>query len=45
MSEDAIPEAIAVFPLPGLVFLPGQRLPLHIFEQRYRAMVRRDARA
>lgn len=40
MSEGAIPEAIAVFPLPGLVFLPGQRLPLHVFEPRYRAMVR-----
>jgi len=40
MSECALPEAIAVFPLPGLVFLPGQRLPLHIFEPRYRAMVR-----
>jgi Lon protease-like protein len=40
MSDDAIPEAMAVFPLPGLVFLPGQRLPLHIFEPRYRVMVR-----
>lgn len=33
-------DAVAVFPLPGVVFLPGQRLPLHIFEPRYRAMVR-----
>ena len=40
MSEPSMPEALAVFPLPGLVFLPGQRLPLHIFEARYRAMVR-----
>ncbi|MBL8602014.1 MAG: LON peptidase substrate-binding domain-containing protein [Myxococcales bacterium] len=33
-------EAVPVFPLPGLVFFPEQRLPLHIFEPRYRAMVR-----
>ncbi len=31
---------LPVFPLPGLVFLPGSQLPLHIFEHRYRAMVR-----
>lgn len=30
---------LPVFPLPGLVFLPGSQLPLHIFEARYRAMV------
>jgi Lon protease-like protein len=37
------PEQLAnlpVFPLPGLVFLPGSQLPLHIFEERYRAMIR-----
>ncbi|MEZ4392552.1 MAG: LON peptidase substrate-binding domain-containing protein [Polyangiales bacterium] len=39
MGEE-IPEVVPVFPLPGLVLLPGQRLPLHIFEPRYRAMVR-----
>jgi hypothetical protein len=33
-------DAVPVFPLPGLVLFPGQRLPLHIFEPRYRAMVR-----
>ncbi|MDB4930771.1 MAG: putative ATP-dependent protease [Myxococcaceae bacterium] len=33
-------EAVAVFPLPGVVLLPDQRMPLHIFEPRYRAMVR-----
>jgi ATP-dependent Lon protease len=33
-------EAVAVFPLPGVVLLPEQRMPLHIFEPRYRAMVR-----
>ncbi|HEV8231601.1 MAG TPA: LON peptidase substrate-binding domain-containing protein, partial [Thermoanaerobaculia bacterium] len=30
---------IPLFPLPGVVLLPGTRLPLHIFEPRYRAMV------
>jgi Lon protease-like protein len=30
---------IALFPLP-VVLLPGARMPLHIFEQRYRDMVR-----
>jgi Lon protease-like protein len=33
-------DAVPVFPLPGVVMLPDQRLPLHIFEPRYRAMVR-----
>lgn len=31
---------LPVFPLPGLVFLPGSQLPLHIFEERYREMIR-----
>jgi len=31
---------VPVFPLPGVVLFPGQRMPLHIFEPRYRAMVR-----
>lgn len=39
MSDPALDD-VPVFPLPGLVFLPGQKLPLHIFEPRYRAMVR-----
>jgi uncharacterized protein len=30
---------IPLFPLPGVVLLPGTVLPLHIFEPRYRAMV------
>jgi Lon protease-like protein len=33
-------DAVAVFPLPGVVLLPDQRMPLHIFEPRYQAMVR-----
>jgi Lon protease-like protein len=31
--------SIPIFPLPGVVLLPGTMLPLHIFEPRYRAMV------
>ena len=34
-----IPELIPVFPLREVVLLPGEVLPLHIFEPRYRAMV------
>ncbi len=30
---------IPLFPLPGVVLLPGALLPLHIFEPRYRALV------
>ena len=30
---------IPLFPLPGVVLLPGALLPLHIFEPRYRSMV------
>lgn len=35
-----IPEVIPVFPLTDVVLLPGEVLPLHIFEPRYRSMVR-----
>lgn len=31
---------VPVFPLPGTVLFPGAVLPLHIFELRYRTMVR-----
>ena len=34
-----MPEVIAVFPLPGALLLPRSRLPLHIFEPRYLAML------
>jgi Lon protease-like protein len=30
---------IPLFPLPGVVLLPGTLLPLHVFEPRYREMV------
>jgi len=32
--------ALPLFPLPGVVFLPGTLLPLHVFEPRYRKLVR-----
>ena len=35
----ALPEVLPVFPLTGVMLLPGTVLPLHIFEPRYRAMV------
>lgn len=42
MSDEggAVVQEVPVFPLAGVVLLPEQRLPLHIFEPRYRAMVR-----
>ena len=35
-----LPEIVPIFPLPGVLLLPGGRLPLNIFEPRYLAMVR-----
>ena len=35
-----VPDTIPLFPLPRTVLLPGELLPLHVFEERYRAMVR-----
>ena len=43
MVSDAIRSSLdrlPLFPLPGGVLLPGARLPLHIFEPRYRTMVK-----
>ena len=34
-----LPDLIPVFPLPGALLLPRARLPLHIFEPRYLAMI------
>jgi Lon protease-like protein len=39
MAATEVPEVIPVFPLTGVVLLPGNWLPLHVFEPRYRAMV------
>jgi len=38
----ALPEAeflLPIFPLPNLVFFPQTRLPLHVFEPRYRQLI------
>lgn len=35
----SLPQVLSVFPLTGVLLLPGTRLPLHIFEPRYRNMV------
>jgi Lon protease-like protein len=43
MSED-LPATIPIFPLAGVLLLPGGHLPLNIFEPRYLQMVR-DAMA
>jgi uncharacterized protein len=40
-----LPSIIPVFPLPNVVLFPGVPLPLHIFEPRYRDMVREAAAA
>lgn len=39
MTAADLPETIPVFPLPGALLLPRARLPLHIFEPRYLAML------
>ena len=42
---DALPERLPIFPLPGVLLLPGGRLPLNIFEPRYLAMIDAALRA
>lgn len=39
MSLADLPASIPLFPLPGALLLPRARLPLHIFEPRYLAML------
>lgn len=34
-----LPDTISLFPLPGALLLPRSRLPLHLFEPRYLAML------
>lgn len=38
-SSYDLPDTIPVFPLPGALLLPRARLPLHLFEPRYLAML------
>lgn len=39
ISVADLPDTLPVFPLPGALLLPRSRLPLHIFEPRYLAML------
>ncbi len=39
-DHEAFSGQVPLFPLPGAALLPGSLLPLHIFEPRYRAMVK-----
>jgi Lon protease-like protein len=39
ISAADLPDVIPIFPLPGALMLPRARLPLHIFEPRYLAMI------
>ncbi len=39
MRPADLPETLPVFPLAGALLLPRARLPLHIFEPRYLAMI------
>jgi len=39
MTLSDLPQTIPIFPLPGALLLPRARLPLHIFEPRYLAML------
>ena len=39
VPHEDYPEHLGIFPLNGALLLPGGRLPLHIFEPRYVAMV------
>ncbi len=39
LQRSDLPDTIPVFPLPGALLLPRARLPLHIFEPRYLAML------
>lgn len=39
MTMNDLPGTIPVFPLPGALLLPRAKLPLHIFEPRYLAML------
>ena len=39
MSPADLPEVLALFPLPGALLLPRGRLPLHLFEPRYLALL------
>jgi Lon protease-like protein len=39
MTQTDLPDIVPLFPLPGALLLPRARLPLHLFEPRYLAML------
>jgi hypothetical protein len=39
MKKSDLPDTVPIFPLPGALLLPRGKLPLHIFEPRYLAMI------
>lgn len=39
MEFDELPDILPIFPLKGVLLLPGGQLPLNIFEPRYLAMI------
>ena len=39
VSFEQLPERLPIFPLPGVIVMPGGELPLNIFEPRYLNMV------
>ncbi len=39
-ARKVLPSTLPLFPLPNCVLFPEQQMPLHIFEPRYRQMVR-----
>lgn len=45
-SDDTVAETIeiALFPIPDMVSFPGTKVPLHVFEPRYRALIRDSIR-
>jgi Lon protease-like protein len=45
MDRIDLPEIVPIFPLSGVLLLPGGRLPLNVFEPRYLAMVDAALRA
>jgi Lon protease-like protein len=45
VSDAPFPESFPIFPLPDVVLFPDVRLPLHIFEPRYRAITRDTLRS
>ncbi len=44
LDFESLPRTVPLFPLAGVLLLPGGRLPLNVFEERYLAMTR-DAMA